>query len=137
MTSTGRVLVVEDDELLRETLEEVLVDEGHDVRTAAHGQEALELIAAWDPQLIILDLMMPVMDGFAFRDEQMRMGIALGTRVLVLSAARDLEAAATRVRADAFLSKPFRLDEVLASVKRLLARPRGSTGGAGSSATPA
>jgi DNA-binding response OmpR family regulator len=121
------VLVVEDDELLRETLMEVLRDEGHDVRTAAHGQEALDLMGEWRPELIILDLMMPVMDGFAFRDEQLRKGIALGTRVLVLSAARDLEAAATRVTADAFLSKPFRLDEVLSTVSSLLVEP-GSNG---------
>lgn len=121
MITSGRVLVVEDDALLRETLEEVLRDEGHEVRTAAHGQEALDLMDEWHPELIILDLMMPVMDGFAFRDEQLRKGIALGTRVLVLSAARDLEAAATRVTADAFLSKPFRLEEVLASVSLLLA----------------
>lgn len=121
MTMCGRVLVVEDDAVLRETLEEVLRDEGHEVRTAAHGQEALDLMDEWHPELIILDLMMPVMDGFAFRDEQLRKGIALGTRVLVLSAARDLEAAATRVTADAFLSKPFRLEDVLASVSLLLA----------------
>ncbi|HEX2766486.1 MAG TPA: response regulator [Candidatus Limnocylindria bacterium] len=123
MTMCGRVLVVEDDAVLRETLEEVLRDEGHEVRTAAHGQEALDLMDEWHPELIILDLMMPVMDGFAFRDEQLRKGIALGTRVLVLSAARDLEAAATRVTADAFLSKPFRLDEVLSSVSLLLGAP--------------
>lgn len=118
--TTGRILVVEDDDLLRETLEEVLADEGHDVRTASHGREALELLAEWHPELIVLDLMMPVMDGFAFRDAQVRNGIARDTRVLVLSAARDLDAAAGRVAADAFLAKPFRLEEVLAAVESLL-----------------
>jgi DNA-binding response OmpR family regulator len=120
VTRPGRILVVEDDELLREALAEVLVDDGHEVRTAANGADALSELEGWDAQLIVLDLMMPVMDGFAFRDEQLRRGLRADAPVLVLSAVRDLDAAADRLYAAARVAKPFRLEEVLASVATLL-----------------
>jgi CheY-like chemotaxis protein len=120
MTATGRILVVEDDESLREALLEVLGDEGHEVRAAAHGAEALETLAEWEPELLVLDLMMPVMDAFEFREHQRQRAVAPGARVLVLSAARDLGGAAERLAADAYLAKPFRLDEMLTTVDRLL-----------------
>ena len=94
MTAPGRILVVEDDESLREALLEVLGDEGHDVRAAAHGAEALatlETTDAWKPELLVLDLMMPVMDGYGVldalgRDERTRhvpgLGPLLGGQVL-------------------------------------------------------
>ena len=120
MTAPGRILVVEDDESLREALLEALSDEGHDVRVAAHGAEALETLVEWEPELVVLDLMMPVMDAFEFREHQRRQAVAPAARVLVLSAARDLDGAAERLSADAYLAKPFGLDEMLATVDRLL-----------------
>jgi len=120
MTAPGRILVVEDDEMLRLALLEVLDDEGHEARAAAHGAEALEVLDEWEPELLVLDLMMPVMDAFEFREHQRRQGVAQGARILVLSAARDLDGAAERLDADAYLAKPFRLDEMLATVDRLL-----------------
>ena len=124
MTAPGRILVVEDDESLREALLEVLGDEGHEVRAAEHGGEALETLDGWEPELLVLDLMMPVMDAFEFREHQRQRDVALRARVLVLSAARDLGGAAERLGADAYLAKPFRLDEMLATVDRLLADHR-------------
>ena len=120
MTAPGRILVVEDDEMLRLALLEVLGDEGHEARAAAHGAEALEILDGWDPELVVLDLMMPVMDAFEFRDRQRRRGAAPDARILVLSAARDLDGAAQRLDANAYLGKPFRLDEMLSTVDRLL-----------------
>jgi two-component system response regulator MprA len=120
MTAPGRILVVEDDESLREALLEVLGDEGHDVRVAAHGAEALETLDKWEPELLVLDLMMPVMDAFEFREHQRQRAVAPAARVLVLSAARDLGSAAERLAADAYLAKPFRIDEMLSTVDRLL-----------------
>jgi CheY-like chemotaxis protein len=119
---SGRVLVVEDDELLREALAEVLMDDGHEVRTAMNGVEALGALESWQPEVIVLDLMMPVMDGYAFRDEQRRRDLGLDVPVLVLSAVRDLDAAADRVQAADHLAKPFRLEDVLASVSGLMDR---------------
>jgi len=116
----SRILVVEDDITLREALAELLGDEGHDVRAAAHGLEAIEHLTDWDCDVILLDLMMPTMDAYEFRATQLRLGIASSSRTIVLSAARDIESSAVRLKADAWLAKPFRLAEVLAAVDRLL-----------------
>jgi CheY-like chemotaxis protein len=118
----ARILVVEDDETLRETLTEVLADEGHDVRGAAHGYEALERLDEWSADLIVLDLMMPRMDAFEFREHQRHRPDAATTKVMVLSAARELESAADRLGADAWLAKPFNLADVIDSVAELLPR---------------
>jgi DNA-binding response OmpR family regulator len=120
MTAPGRILVVEDDESLREALFEVLGDEGHEVRVAQHGAEALATLGVWEPELLVLDLMMPVMDAFEFREHQRQRAFAPDARVLLLSAARDLDGAAERLNADAYLPKPFGIDEMLTTVDRLL-----------------
>jgi CheY-like chemotaxis protein len=118
--SAARVLVVEDDEILRLTLADILLEEGFEIRSASNGREALEIIALWEPRLIILDLMMPEIDAFEFRRRQRIAGVAPKARVLVLSAARDLDAAAEQVGAHAWLAKPFRLTDVLDTIDRLL-----------------
>ena len=117
----ARILVVEDDETLRETLAEVLIDEGHEVRAAAHGDEALDHLDGWVPDLILLDVMMPTMDAYEFRERQRQLRAAPGAQTLVISAARDIEAAAARLEADAWIAKPFLLDEVIDAIDRLLA----------------
>ena len=119
----ARILVVEDDEILRDTLVEVMRDEGHEVRSAANGQAALDALDGWVPGVIILDLMMPLMDAYEFRLRQRAEGLAGDARVLVLSAARDLERAAGYIDADAWLAKPFRLLDVIEAVDRLVDEP--------------
>jgi CheY-like chemotaxis protein len=116
----SRILVVEDDPLLRETLGEVLTDVGHEVRTAANGQEALLRLEGWAADLIILDLMMPYMDAFEFRERQLLDGRHAEPRVLVLSASSEVGAAAERLEATAWLAKPFNLGVMLDTVRRLL-----------------
>ncbi len=123
--SGARVLVVEDDKILRETLSEVMSDEGHEVRSAADGQAALDAMDHWEPDVILLELMMPRMDADEFRRRQRADAIASGARVLVVSAARDVASAAERIEADAWLAKPFRLLEVIEAVNRLV-RDRGA-----------
>jgi CheY-like chemotaxis protein len=120
VTTDARVLVVEDDDTLRETLAEVLLDEGYDVRVAGHGREALGVLTTWVPEVIVLDLMMPEMDAFEFRRHQRDHELAPEARVMILSAARDLEGAAENIRADAWLAKPFNLTEMLDAVDRLV-----------------
>lgn len=120
MTVDARVLVVEDDEILRDTLVEVLGDEGYDVRSASNGRAALEALDQWEPDVIVLDLMMPLMDAFEFRRHQVAADLAPQSRVLILSAARDLETAAEQIGADAWMAKPFRLLEVIEIVERLV-----------------
>jgi len=124
-TEGKRILVVEDDVTLRETLTEVFLDEGHEVRAAAHGSEALDHLDGWEPDLIVLDLMMPTMDAFAFRARQRELGVAADARTVVISAARDLGSAVEILEADSWIAKPFLLAEVVEVVDRLLASPEG------------
>ena len=71
MTGPNRILLVEDDHALRETLSDVLSEEGYQVACASNGLEALDRLSRDSlPHLILLDLVMPVMDGWAFRDAQ-------------------------------------------------------------------
>lgn len=116
----GRVLIVEDDDNLRQTLAELLEDDGHEVRVAPDGEVALGEMAGWHPELIVLDLMMPRMDGYAFRRLQRDLPGAPDTKILILSAARDVNVAAVELRADAYLAKPFGVQDILQSVAGLL-----------------
>lgn len=120
MARQHRVLVVEDDETLRETLGEVMADEGYEVRLAANGVEGLERLEEWDADLVILDLMMPLMDAYEFRTHQRGKGASTDAPVLLLSAARDIEEAARQLDAEAWLAKPFVLTDMLDTVDRLL-----------------
>ena len=115
---TGRVLVVDDDALIRETLATALSDEGYSVRVAADGQAALETLDEWLPDLIVLDLMMPVMDGHAFRDAQRALGNAADIPVIVLSAAHNIQARASNLDAAAVFPKPFDLSTLLDAIER-------------------
>ena len=119
---TTRILIVEDDATLRETLAEVLTDEGHEVRAAGHGHEALDHLDGWEPDVIMLDIMMPTMDAYGFRERQQALGLALAARMVLVSASRDIEAAAERLDAAAWITKPFLLDEVIDAVERLMPR---------------
>ena len=114
-----QILVVDDDPTLRETLGEVLTDEGYIVKTAADGYEALERLRTWSADLVIIDVMMPVMDAYAFRTEQLRRGWSGDGAMLLVSAAPNLEETARRLDAAA-LAKPFSIDALLDRVQALL-----------------
>jgi CheY-like chemotaxis protein len=113
----ARVLVVDDDSELRRVLALALADEGYDVRAAPDGWAALELLEAWRPRVILLDLMMPGMDGWAFRARQLATPVAAEVPVIVLSADRDVRVEA--LRPAAFLPKPFNLQALLDAVAEL------------------
>jgi CheY-like chemotaxis protein len=111
------ILVVDDDQAIRETLCELLADEGHPAVGAANGQEALELLRAdGRPCVIFLDLMMPVMDGVAFRAEQLQDPELSTIPVAVITAAGA--GAASSMNVDAVLPKPLRIESVLQVVDR-------------------
>ncbi|MGW1289581.1 response regulator transcription factor [Streptomyces sp. NPDC001118] len=121
-TGAARVLVVDDDPEVRAALEDGLALEGFTVRGAADGHAALSAVADWEPDALVLDVMMPVVDGLAVC-RQLR---ALGDRtpILVLTA---LDAVSDRVDgldagADDYLVKPFALDELAARLRALLRR---------------
>ena len=118
------VLVVDDDPDILQTLALCLSSEGYRVTTASNGQEALDMLTRERPACVLLDLMMPVMDGWQFVAElELRGGRT--SPLLILSADRAVQGHATKLRAEAFLAKPFDLDELLSKVKHLTGGPNG------------
>jgi len=111
-----RILVVDDDATLRETLAEILTEDGFEVRGARDGREALDQLETWPADLVVLDLMMPVMDADAFNAAQQRAGRR--TPILIVSAAPHLSEAADRIGAVGIVSKPFRIHELREKVIR-------------------
>ena len=114
----ARVLVVDDDPDLRHVLVLALTDEGYDVRGVPDGRTALEMLEVWVPRVILLDLMMPSMDGWSFRAKQLATQGSDAIPVVVLSAARDPRVEA--LRPAAVMSKPFNLDQLLHTVADLV-----------------
>jgi CheY-like chemotaxis protein len=116
-----RIFVVEDDDIIRESLVDLLDDSGYEAVGALHGGEALEKLRTTTPSpcLILLDLMMPVMDGQTFRDRQLQDPTLAGIPIVVMSAHRDAATAAGALRAEAYLTKPLKLDELLGIARRL------------------
>jgi CheY-like chemotaxis protein len=92
MAPERRVLVVDDDPGIRRMVSLVLAGEGYDVRTAEDGRQALDLLASWHPAVILLDLMMPVMDGWTFLVAQQADPVLAPIPVIVMSASGDLGA---------------------------------------------
>ena len=111
MENKGPILVVEDDSGLRELLSESLSAEGYDVVTAPNGLAALEQLEQQRPQAILLDMRMPVMDGWRFA-EVYRQRPGPHAPIIVLSGTMDAEDQAAAIEADAFLDKPFTLDDL-------------------------
>jgi CheY-like chemotaxis protein len=116
----ARVQVVDDDDLIRLALETLFVDEGFDVRAAQHGLEALEQLDGWRPDVILLDLMMPHMDGWTFRAQQRQRPDIADVPVVVLSGAHESHMRARELDAAAVLTKPFQLEEIVATVRRVI-----------------
>jgi two-component system, OmpR family, response regulator MprA len=125
--ATGRVLVVEDDAEIADVLRRFLRQEGHEVRTAVDGEEALPAASEFVPDLVILDLGLPGLDGVEVC-RHLRAGGDVP--ILILTARTELD---DRVEgldsgADDYLMKPFERQELLARIRALLRRrpPRGS-----------
>jgi two-component system chemotaxis response regulator CheY len=122
-----RVLLIEDEDTISEIVADALMLEGYQVRRARNGREALEMLQEWLPQLILLDLMMPVMNGWAFRAAQRQlMGGAADVPIVVLSGAREVRARADELGAVEAMSKPFELNHVIEAVGRWI-RPSSFT----------
>jgi len=120
---TRRVLVIDDELGIRSVLAEALVEEGWEVQSARDGREALRVLRAWRPDAILLDLMMPVMDGWAFRKAQRGLPDGLSdVPLIVLSAAREVAAHGVALGAAVALPKPFDFDEVIEAVEQVLHR---------------
>lgn len=108
---SARVLVVDDDPGICEFVEALLTDEGYEVASAPHGAAALELVSHYQPDVILLDMRMPVMDGAAFLESYYQRPGPYA-RVVVMSAAQDIRRIADRVPATV-IEKPFQITDLL------------------------
>src|SRR5689334_24210624 len=122
-----RILIVEDEAAMRRGLEDVLAAEGYRVITAADGEKGLERAISEKPDLVLLDIMMPRLDGYAVCEELRR--LANRVPILMLTAKGQVEdrVAGLDAGADDYLVKPFSTEELLARVRALLRRTRRQT----------
>jgi len=120
MTVPWDVLVIEDDADLAEMIEVVLESEGYEVRTAVNGKEALKVLGEWRPDVILLDLKMPVMDGWTFLARQQTDPELVQIPVIVMSAYYNLRGGSKRVPAAEVLAKPFQIKDLLSKVEALI-----------------
>jgi two-component system response regulator MprA len=123
----GRVLVVEDDEEIADVLRRSLRQEGHEVRTASDGEEALRMASEFIPDLVVLDLGLPRLDGVEVC-RRIRAGGDVPILILTARSDTDDRVVGLDAGADDYLVKPFERAELLARMRALLRRrpPRGS-----------
>jgi two-component system, OmpR family, alkaline phosphatase synthesis response regulator PhoP len=116
-----RVLVVDDDSALREGLVAVLDSKGYDVLSATQGEEALERAYEFHPKVVLLDIVMPVMDGLSFLAERNRRPSLAKIPVVAMTGRGDGGSALER-NADALVSKPFEPEEIVRLVEHYIRR---------------
>lgn len=119
--TTRRILLVEDDEALAETLRYNLIREGYSVTWSADGEDALKQASSKNPDLVILDLMLPKLDGF---EVCRRIRSERDVPILILSARDDEtdKVVGLELGADDYVTKPFGLKELLARVRAMIRR---------------
>ena len=115
----NHILVVDDDPAIRDVVADILEMANYRVQTAGNGAEALDHIHSEQPSVVLLDLMMPVMDGWEFLRKCRSEPPCAPVPVVIMSAARNASGLAAELGAQAFLGKPFEMDAVLAIVESL------------------
>src|SRR5690348_16313343 len=122
-TTTLKVLVVDDDEDIRDVLRELLAEEGFYVRTAQDGREALEILKEESGWIVLLDMRMPVLDGVAvLRELERNRRLQAANKIAIMSAGWDQPQDSSRLQNElvkAFLPKPFELETVVDVVHQL------------------
>ena len=124
-SSLGRVLVVDDDDVIRQLITVNLELEGFEVATAVDGEDCLDKVVDFDPVVVTLDIMMPRLDGWEAASRLRSDPRTAGVKVVLLSARAqeaDLQRG-DRIGVDAYLTKPFDPDELIATVRRLAGLP--------------
>ena len=117
------MLVVDDDDGIRDAVADALEVEGYVVVRARDGEEALSQVRAGPPRVIVLDLMMPIMDGWTFVERCRADSLCTDIPIVVVSASHNLRVAASSLTAkgvSAVIAKPFSLDVLIGAVDRLL-----------------
>jgi CheY-like chemotaxis protein len=120
LTATHRIFVVDDEDMIRDSVVEFLDENGYEAVGAADGRDALDKLTASGPPpcLILLDLMMPVMDGRSFRELQLQTPELAAIPVVLFSAYQDVAKTAGELNAAGHLAKPLNLTALLQTVQR-------------------
>ena len=114
----GLVLVIEDDLDILSTVADILEFEGFQVVKAMNGEEGLAALQSAQPALVLLDMRMPVLDGWEFARIMKEQGIKVP--ILVMTAARDARRWAQEIGAQGYVSKPFHLPDLVAAVEKTM-----------------
>ncbi|HLU34934.1 MAG TPA: response regulator [Thermomicrobiales bacterium] len=122
---SSRILVVEDQEDVAQLIDVVLKGEGYTVAIARDGAQGLMMSRDWDPDLILMDIMLPGVDGGTLISRLRREPETKDLPIIAMSASRTLRDRTGELEADALLSKPFDVDALLVQVNFLLSRGRG------------
>ncbi|MDP9316250.1 MAG: response regulator [Chloroflexota bacterium] len=121
MASQPMILVVDDQRSIRELVADILTDEGYHVISSADGQQALDRLQTFDAQLVITDVMMPVLDGWNLTQELRQQEHLRHLPVILMSAANDIPFNPKHLdRHTTFLPKPFEISSLLDSVEASL-----------------
>jgi CheY-like chemotaxis protein len=113
-----RVLVIDDDDDVADILRQALSEEGYAVATVPHGAAALDILRLHEPEVILLDLRMPLMDGWSFAERYRTITGKAPAPIILISGVSDIATEARRVGADAFFRKPFDIDELIRAIER-------------------
>ncbi|MGH2730917.1 MAG: response regulator transcription factor [Actinomycetota bacterium] len=119
----ARILIADDNAEIRQLLTAILSDEGHKVVVADDGKKALEMILAHAPDILVLDIMMPSIDGYGVLKEMKSAGMRDAVKVLVLTAKTQESdwVRGFKLGADQYLTKPFDVDEFTQAIDGLIA----------------
>ncbi len=117
-----RILIVDDDPTIRSVIEALLEDEGFTPVTAANGQEAVAIVRDNPPALVLMDLMMPVMNGVEAARTLKSAPETASVPIIAMSAGFILRESIDDLLADSIISKPFDLDALIANIRSTLRR---------------
>lgn len=118
----SRVLIVDDSLLQRKMLSSIVVEEGHEAQTASNGQEGFDLMLTNPPDCVILDMLMPEMDGIQVLEALQSKGINLPIVVITADVQDWMKTRCLELGAQYFLNKPAKQEDVRATLKLLLAQ---------------
>jgi len=115
-----RILVVDDEQISRDGIAEVLQDEGYEVATAAGGHEAVTIFAAFQPDLVLTDLQMPGLDGTGVITHLKSVSPTTPVIIFTADVTIDARRKAERLGVQDYLNKPLNFDDMLTRIKRIL-----------------
>ena len=118
----ARILIAEDNAEIRALVSSILVEEGHKVSVAQNGQQGLEMLMEDPPDILVLDIMMPQMDGYSVLKELKSSGVKDQMKILILTAKTSESdwVRGYKLGADSYLTKPFDTDELINAIEDLL-----------------